>query len=39
MLSLEKKVLMEYKSLVVKMNDDFHVIEVARTTFEFLSDV
>jgi hypothetical protein len=39
MLSLEKKVLMEYKSLVIKMNDDFHAIEVARTTCEFLCDV
>jgi hypothetical protein len=38
-LSLENKVFMEYKSLVIQMNDEFHAIEVARTTFEFLCDV
>ncbi len=39
MLSLENKVFMEYKSLVIQMNDDFHAIEVAKPTFEFLCDV
>jgi hypothetical protein len=39
MLFLENKVFTEYKSLVIQMNDDFHAIEVARTTFEFLCDV
>jgi hypothetical protein len=39
MLSPTKKVLKEYKSLVVRVNNDLHVILVAKTTFEFLCDV
>jgi hypothetical protein len=39
MLPLEKKLLLEYKPLVIKMNDDFLAIEVGRTTFGFLCDV
>ncbi len=36
MLSLTKKVLEEYKSLIVKMNYDLHTISYVKTTFEFL---
>jgi hypothetical protein len=39
MLSHAKKVFAKYKSLVVKMNDDLAMIEIARPTFEFLCDV
>jgi hypothetical protein len=39
MLSPTKKVLKEYESLVVKVNNDLHVILVANTIFEFLCDV
>jgi hypothetical protein len=39
MLSPTKKILKEYESLVVKVNNDLHVILVAKTTFEFLCDV
>jgi len=39
MLSPTKKVLKEYKSLVVKVNNDLHVILIAKTIFEFLCDV
>jgi hypothetical protein len=38
MLSLAKKVLVEYKSLVVKMNDDLGMIKATRPTLEFLCD-
>jgi hypothetical protein len=38
MLFLANRVLVEYKSLMVKMNDDLGVIEVARPTIEFLCD-
>jgi hypothetical protein len=39
MLCLAKKVLKEYKPLVVKQIEDIHAILVAKTTFEFLFDV
>jgi hypothetical protein len=39
MLSPTKKALKEYESMVVRMNNDLHVILVAKTTFEFLCDV
>lgn len=39
MLFPTKKVLKEYESLVVRVNNDVHVILVAKTTFEFLCDV
>ncbi len=39
MLSLAKKVLEEYKPLIVKKTGDIHAILVAKTTFEFLCDV
>jgi hypothetical protein len=38
MLFLANRVLVEYKSLVVKMHDDLGTIEVARPTLEFLCD-
>jgi hypothetical protein len=39
MSSPTKKVLAKYKSLVVRMNDDLGMIEVARPIFEFSCDV
>jgi len=39
MLSLSKRVFMEYKSLLVKMNDDLGMIKATRPTLEFLCDV
>jgi hypothetical protein len=38
MLSLAKKVLEEYKSLIVRMNYDLHTISYVKSTFEFLCD-
>jgi hypothetical protein len=38
MLSRAKKVLEEYKSLIVRMNYDLHTISYVKTTFEFLCD-
>jgi hypothetical protein len=34
MLSIVKRVLVEYKSLVVRINDNFHAIEVLKDTFD-----
>jgi hypothetical protein len=39
MLSPTKKVLKEHEYLVVKVNNDLHVILIAKITFEFLCDV
>jgi hypothetical protein len=39
MLSPTKRVLVEYKSLSVKMNDDLGMIRTTRPTLEFLCDV
>jgi hypothetical protein len=39
MLSPTKKVLVEYKSLMVKMNDVLGMIRTTRPTLEFLCDV
>jgi len=39
MLFIAKRVLVKYKSLVVRMNDDLGMIEVAKPTFEFSCDV
>ncbi len=39
MLSLAKKVLEKYKSLIVRMNYDFHTISYVKTTLEFLYDI
>jgi hypothetical protein len=39
MLFLAKRVFVKYKTLVVKMNDDLHAIEVTKNIFEFLCDV
>jgi hypothetical protein len=39
MLSPAKRVLVKYKSLVVRMNYDLGMIEVARPTLEFSCDV
>ncbi len=38
MLSLVKKVLEEYKYLIMIMNYDLHTISYVKTTFEFLCD-
>jgi hypothetical protein len=38
MLSPIKRVLVEYKSMVVKMNDDLGMIKTTRPIFEFLCD-
>ncbi len=34
-----KKVLEKYKSLIVRMNYDFHAISYVKTTLEFLCDI
>ncbi len=39
MLFLAKRVFVKYKTLVVKMNDDLHAIEVTKNIFEILCDV
>ncbi len=39
MLSLTKRVIVEYKSLVVKTNDDLEMIKATKPTLEFLCDV
>jgi hypothetical protein len=39
MLSSTKRVLEEHKPLVVRKNDDFHVILITKTTIELLCDV
>jgi hypothetical protein len=39
MLFPAKRVLVKYKSLVVRMNDELGMIEVARPTLEFLCDI
>jgi hypothetical protein len=39
MLSPTKRNLEEYKHIVVKMNDDFHVILTTKLTLELLCDV
>jgi hypothetical protein len=39
MLFFVKRILEEYKTFVVKMNNGLHAIEVTRINFEFLCDV
>ncbi len=39
MLFLAKRVLVEYKTLVVKMHDDLHIVVVAKTNLQYICDI
>jgi hypothetical protein len=39
MLSLAKRILAEYKTLVVKMHDDLHIVATTKTNLQYLCDI